>query len=638
MASSSSLLFDTQEEADLNCLVFTHLRVCPSTGSWASSCDGTDAVRLIKPKLDQFQTSSPRCFCSHNEHSPPCFFRVVDFAKLLYQDWGPELRVHECYVGSDRTKTAKLTKALQRILGLNERDVKQVYGFGRGCIFGWQLNVEEPIDDNIGNPCLAAKCAVNENTLLPGAKLLQFRMEQAAGADSMEVEMGPGSDSQMEQMVGENTMEVEMGLGGGSEVGGSVHTADDDDDVSIEPTSPPSPSPHTVSGWRCLDCNNVNDAMESACTGKVRGRPCNTARSNGLPLEVSSRRRTQTQHLVAKDGTAKTHEAGPKQAHPTGGRGKGKGGRNYRGRGKGRKQPSESSRSPPVEAAATIPPPDDLEGQLAEIVGMHPLKIQLRKFHQTCKDHAEIRALGQPTLPLNYHMVLAGNPGTGKTTVARLLERMLQSAGVVKVDSPFIEFKASHAEGENLGEARVKVQELINRARGGILFVDEAHNLTMHKDNMYGQQAASQLMDCLQDGNTDLSRRVIVVYAGYAKEMQKMIASDAGYTRRIDHIFKLPDYTPTDLAEIFLKMAAKAKRSIGDGVTILTISKVIKESTDDAYRSMLNGTVAETLLKATESAMCDRLRPGGFEGASLSYEAADVTRGAEVFNHSKALE
>ena len=463
-------------------------------------------------------------------------------------------------------------------------------------------------------------------------------IEQVAGADSMEVEMGPVSDSQMEQMEEENTMEAEMVLGGGSEVGGSVHTADDDDDVSIEPTSPPSPSPHTVSGWRCLDCNNVNDAMDSACTGKVRGRPCNTARSNGLPLEVSSRRRTQTQHSVAKDGTAKTHEAGPKQAHPTGGRGKGKGGRNYRGRGKGRNQPSESSRSPPVEAAATIPPPDDLEEQLAEIIGMHALKIQLRKFHQTCKDNAAIRALGLPTLPENYHMVLAGNPGTGKTTVARLLERMLQSAGVVKVDSPFIEFKASHAEGENLGEARVKVQALIDRARGGILFVDEAHNLTMHKDNIYGQQAASQLMDCLQDGNTDLSRRVIVVYAGYSKEMQKMIASDAGYTRRIGHIFELDDYTPTDLAEIFLKMAAKAKRPIGDGVTIFTISKVIEESTDDAYRSMLNGTVAEMLLKATDSAMRDRLRPGGFKGASLSYEAADVTRGAEVFNPSKALE
>ena len=451
----------------------------------------------------------------------------------------------------------------------------------------------------------------------------------------------------MEQMEGESTMEVEMGLEEGSEVGVSVRTADDDDGVSMDPTpppstlsSPPSPSPRTFSGWKCqaLDCDKVNDAMDSACTGRVRGRPCNTARSNGLPLDVSSRRRTQTQHSVAKDGTAKTHEAGPKQAHPTGGRGKGKGGRNYRGRGKGRNQPSESSRSPPVEAAATIPPPDDLKEQLAEIVGMHPLKIQLRKFHQTCKDNAAIRALGLPTLPENYHMVLAGNPGTGKTTVARLLERMLQSAGVVKVDSPFIEFKASHAEGENLGEARVKVQALIDRARGGILFVDEAHNLTMHKDNIYGQQAASQLMDCLQDGDTDLSRRVIVLYAGYSKEMQKMIASDAGYTRRIDHIFDLPDYTPTDLAEIFLKMAAKAKRSIGDGVTILTISKVIEESTDDAYRSKLNGTVAEMLLKATDSAMCDRLRPGGFKGASLSYEAADVTRGAEVFKSSKALE
>ena len=74
---------------------------------------------------------------------------------MLHRDWGPhyaKLRVHECYVGPNRTKTAKLTKALQRILGLNERDVKQVHDFGRGCIFGWQLNVEEPFVDCIDNP------------------------------------------------------------------------------------------------------------------------------------------------------------------------------------------------------------------------------------------------------------------------------------------------------------------------------------------------------------------------------------------------------------------------------------------------------------------------------------------------------
>ena len=101
MASSSSLLFDTQEEADLKCKVFDHLRVCPSTRSWASSCEGTEAVRLIKSKLDQFQTSSPRCFCGHNEHSKTCFFRVVDFEEFLWgmKVWAPQLRLHESYVG-----------------------------------------------------------------------------------------------------------------------------------------------------------------------------------------------------------------------------------------------------------------------------------------------------------------------------------------------------------------------------------------------------------------------------------------------------------------------------------------------------------------------------------------------------------
>ena len=192
-------------------------------------------------------------------------------------DWAPDLRVHECYVGPNPTKTAKLTKALQRILGLNERDIKQVYGFGRGCIFGWQLNVEEVFDDSIGAPCLAAKCAVNENTLLPGAKLLQFRMEQmvgggtqsqpSVGAEVPGVEMWLGAGSEMEPMEGvdSDSMEVEIGLGAGSEMGGSMCTADDGE-ASMDPSesspsilsSPPSPSPYTFSDWKCLDCNKVH--------------------------------------------------------------------------------------------------------------------------------------------------------------------------------------------------------------------------------------------------------------------------------------------------------------------------------------------------------------------------------------------
>tara|TARA_B100000787_G_scaffold50550_1_gene36415 strand:+ start:15 stop:1031 length:1017 start_codon:yes stop_codon:yes gene_type:complete len=272
---------------------------------------------------------------------------------------------------------------------------------------------------------------------------------------------------------------------------------------------------------------------------------------------------------------------------------------------------------------------------------MSELKAALCRFQQTCRDAVSMRKHGHTPLNESYHMLLMGNPGTGKTKVARLLFDMLKSAGVLTPLAPFIEFKASHAEGANMGEAREKVQEKIEKARGGVLFVDEAHQLTMHKDNMYGQQAASQLMDCLQDGDgADESRRVIVIYAGYVDGMQILMQSDAGYGRRIRHQFPLPDYTPSELAEIFFIKMAELKRGIGEGVTVAAVSTHIEACTSAVYRSNHNGTIAEMLFEITDEAMQDRLNAEfdatpalqqrrRFEGATLCFGAEDVEHGAE---------
>ena len=128
----------------------------------------------------------------------------------------------------------------------------------------------------------------------------------------------------------------------------------------------------------------------------------------------------------------------------------------------------------------SVPQPDvyDLEKQLDALVGMPVLKTALRHFQRKCGHDVGMRAHGHAPVDQPYHMLLTGNPGTGKTSVARLLFRMLKSAGVLKSDAPFVEIKASHAEGAVLGEAREKVQENIDNARGGVLFVDEAYQLT----------------------------------------------------------------------------------------------------------------------------------------------------------------
>ena len=223
---------DSEEAEQFGILQFIalgRLHVCPSLAGWASSCAGTEAVGRVKPKFDQFQTSSPRCFCSSKDRPSPCFFRVKDFQTML-QDYQTELgedellpgfRVLETYIGTDTTHTAKLARALQMILGINERKIEQVFKHGRGCIFGWRLNTEEPFSDfppSEISPCLAAKCAVDEETLLPGAKLSQFRMQQmvgggtqsqpSLGAEVPGVEMGQGAGLEMEPMEGVDSMEV----------------------------------------------------------------------------------------------------------------------------------------------------------------------------------------------------------------------------------------------------------------------------------------------------------------------------------------------------------------------------------------------------------------------------------------------
>ena len=190
-----------------------------------------------------------------------------------------------------------------------------------------------------------------------------------------------------------------------------------------------------------------------------------------------------------------------------GGQGRGRGGGKGRGNGRNHRGQNQQQPQPPPQPTA---PPQPLETLLNQIVGMESLKSRLREFERKIKSDIAKRAAGHLTIPSTYHMCITGNPGTGKTTVARLLQRLLQGAGVLAADAPFIEFKPTDAEGDAMGEARLKTKEYITKAKGGVLFADEAHNLTVDKQNMYGKQVAQELMNCLQSEDD----AVIVIYAG----------------------------------------------------------------------------------------------------------------------------
>merc|ERR1719160_1673220 len=160
-----------------------------------------------------------------------------------------------------------------------------------------------------------------------------------------------------------------------------------------------------------------------------------------------------------------------------------------------------------------------------------------------------VRQGGSPQLLESCrHVVLVGNPGTGKTTFARLLFRFLRAHGVLKKDV-FIERNALELKGEYCGQTAPKIRELFEMARGGCLFLDEAYALA--NGDKFSNEAIRMLLTEVENNRTD----VLVVLAGYEDKMADFFKADPGLARRFPTTLALQDYSPSELAEIASKVA-----------------------------------------------------------------------------------
>lgn len=204
---------------------------------------------------------------------------------------------------------------------------------------------------------------------------------------------------------------------------------------------------------------------------------------------------------------------------------------------------------------------DDVMTELGHLVGLETVKKFIQELMDTVQINKQRAKLGQQKVSMALHMVFTGNPGTGKTTVARLISRLLKAMGLLS-QGQLIEVARQDLVGRYLGSTAPKTMGKIREAIGGVLFIDEAYTLSRNEGDIFGIEAIDTLVKAMEDYREDF----VIVLAGYTQEMEKFMQSNPGLRSRFPFIVEFPDYTPKDMLSILLKMAISNGYSIESNV------------------------------------------------------------------------
>jgi stage V sporulation protein K len=202
-------------------------------------------------------------------------------------------------------------------------------------------------------------------------------------------------------------------------------------------------------------------------------------------------------------------------------------------------------------SGASSEPLESVLGELEELIGLQEVKEKVRQTANFARIQQLRTAQGLKPIATSYHSVYTGNPGTGKTTVARLMGRIYKSLGILK-KGHLIECDRSALVAEYVGQTAQRTNAVIDSALDGILFIDEAYSLTKEGED-FGQEVLETLLKRMEDSRD----RLIVIVAGYPEEMDRFIHSNPGLHSRFSRFIEFPDYSPLELCRIFGQMCRK---------------------------------------------------------------------------------
>ena len=205
-----------------------------------------------------------------------------------------------------------------------------------------------------------------------------------------------------------------------------------------------------------------------------------------------------------------------------------------------------------VEKKDSVIVNEPLEGdpyqELDDLIGLESVKQEVRSLANFVKLQKQREAQGLKSAKVSYHLVFYGSPGTGKTTVARIVGRIYKDLGVLKKGHT-VETDRAGLCGEYVGKTGPKTDTVISKALDGVLFIDEAYSLVPEggAGNDYGQEAISTILKRMEDYRD----RLVVIVAGYKDEMQRFIDSNLGLQSRFNRYIDFPDYSSGELTDIF---------------------------------------------------------------------------------------
>jgi len=260
---------------------------------------------------------------------------------------------------------------------------------------------------------------------------------------------------------------------------------------------------------------------------------------------------------------------------------------------------------PPLTEEQLKEAEEEMEAELAKLVGMESVKTNMRKLCKQLSLDIKRRQEGMNVLDSIRHMMFTGNPGVGKTTVSRLVAKLYHQLGVSASQS-VVEVQKGDLVAGYVNQTAMKTSKKIKEARGGILFVDEAYQLTQALQRGQSDFSGEAIDEMMKVMNNAGRKATTFVFAGYKKEMDEFVQYNAGLESRIKYKFHFDDYTVPELVTIInIKMEAKGYKMTPDASS--NIGAIISQGTTAELRAKYNGRLTDNLLQWSSDEMNTRL-------------------------------